>query len=209
MTSKNIFSGRIRSALVLAAALAGVVSLAGCGATLFSASCDGEQAAVRSLLDRGAPLNKGRELWCASAHGHREIVLLLLEKGADPNLIFPDHENEIALIAAIAADRNQVARELIKHGAKVNVADLDGKTPLAMSAIRGNQEMMLELISHGANLDAACKALDTFSEENSYSNVLAQKAKSNLKTLQQQMMVSPVNKPQSTTAGATAVSAIQ
>jgi ankyrin repeat protein len=46
---------------------------------------------VRWLLDKGAAVNEQNELghgamWWASREGHPQVVVLLLERGADPTL---------------------------------------------------------------------------------------------------------------------------
>src|SRR5262249_54098350 len=85
------------------AALAGAGGLAWYGVSLVekihlangltNAANEGDLAAVRSWLDRGADVNAGSSalntetaLMRAAANGHRELVQFLLARGADPNV---------------------------------------------------------------------------------------------------------------------------
>jgi ankyrin repeat protein len=62
----------------------------------------------------------------AAAGGHREIVALLLDKGA--NIETSNHSRRTALVAAAIRDRRDVVLLLLERGADVNVCDLQSKT---------------------------------------------------------------------------------
>lgn len=50
--------------------------------------------------------------------------------------------------------RVEVARVLLEHGAKVNLEDKKGRTPLHRAAVNGTVELMHVLLEHGANAGA-------------------------------------------------------
>jgi ankyrin repeat protein len=100
----------------------------------------------------GAPIKN------AAAGGHIEIVRLLLERGADPNLpeegIAPDGH---ALHSAVVRGHIEIVRLLLKHGAHPNVevessADtLSAALASAGYSTKPNAEMVDLLCSHGAS----------------------------------------------------------
>lgn len=176
MCHKSLFETAIKI-LLSSVGVAAALCCAGCSANLFSASCEGDVEAVSKLLVNGAPVNKDRDLWCASFHGNNEIVGLLLSKNADPNKLFPDHENNIPLLAAVSSGSQATVELLLKHGAKVNLHDSDGNTALSLAAIHNNEAIIKLLIANGAHIDEALKALDSFGECTTYSHLLAQNGK--------------------------------
>ncbi len=59
--------------------------------------------------------------------GNEEIVTLLLENGANPNI--PGGHNETPLHDAVACNRTNIARLLVSYGADVNARNSRGLTP--------------------------------------------------------------------------------
>ena len=59
--------------------------------------------------------------------GNEEIVTLLLENGANPNI--PGGHNETPLNDAVACNRTNIARLLVSYGADVNARNSRGLTP--------------------------------------------------------------------------------
>lgn len=146
--------------------------LVGRGATvdLGMACATGNLARVRELLDQdpslvnrvsnyaGYYLGCGAPIKNAAAGGHLQIVQLLLERGADPNLpeegIAPRGH---ALHSAVVNGHIEIVRLLLEHGAHPNVevessADtLSAALASAGYSTRPNAEMVELLCAHGAS----------------------------------------------------------
>ncbi|QDT54235.1 Ankyrin repeats (3 copies) [Caulifigura coniformis] len=127
----------------------------------------GEIERVRELID-GDPglinrvseystyyVGSGAPLTNAAAKGHLDIVRLLLERGADPNLpeegIAPDGH---ALYSAAANGHHEIARLLLEHGANPNQAVESSADALARAVSNGDQAMIDLLCSYGAATSA-------------------------------------------------------
>jgi hypothetical protein len=89
---------------------------------LCTAAGDGDRAEVERLLERGAsPDAEGidfidRAIVVASSEGHRDIVALLVEHGADVNL--RDSSGHTALYWARAKGYDDISQLLIQAGAR-------------------------------------------------------------------------------------------
>jgi len=70
-----------------------------------------------------------------------EIVRILLEKGADPN-ISDKSENFTALMFAAAEGQAEVVRVLLLHGASWDKTDADGETALDFARSNGHSEVV-------------------------------------------------------------------
>ncbi|KAK0171309.1 hypothetical protein PV328_009054 [Microctonus aethiopoides] len=64
-----------------------------------------------------------------------------------------DENGGTVLTLAASKGKIQFVRELINHGADVNVEDFDHWTPLLCAAKEGHSEVCFELLEHGANLE--------------------------------------------------------
>lgn len=95
---------------------------------------------VSYYVGSGAPLKN------AASAGHLEIVKLLLEHGADPNLpeegIAPHGH---ALYAAVVAGHHAIARLLLEHGAFPN-PEVESSADALSRAISKNDHPMVELL---------------------------------------------------------------
>jgi ankyrin repeat protein len=116
-------------------------------------------ARVQQLLADGAkPDIKDTEGWSGllvcSRNGwpdHHKIVKLLLDAGADLNQKTEEH----ALTPLILAANNGhllIVRELILHGADVNISNSYGP-PIAYASNNGHLEIVKELVKAGAGID--------------------------------------------------------
>ncbi len=122
------------------------------------AAYKGDIARVRELVDRdpsianrvdpynsyypgcGAPLKNG------AVGGHLEIVRLLLERGADPNLAeegIAPHGH--ALYSAVYHGHYEIARLLLEHGAYPN-PEVESSADAVWIAIRNGDARMLQLL---------------------------------------------------------------
>jgi len=127
------------------------------------ACATGNIARVRELLDHDVSLvNRvseydsyyigcGAPIKNAAACGHLDIVKLLLERGADPNLpeegIAPQGH---ALYSAAANGHYEIAKLLLDHGAHPNVEVESSADTLSRAISNGDQKMIELLCSHGA-----------------------------------------------------------
>lgn len=143
---------------------------------------------VRDKLDRGGyinvPVYKGYgPLYWATVYGHADMVELLLENGADPNVNQPDeffilHEaimfnmtEIVALLLRYGADiharcqygltalmyaaimDDAIVQMILQGGADPNACDFTGESPLYTAACYGCTDNVRLLIEHGADVN--------------------------------------------------------
>ena len=91
--------------------------------------------------------------------GYLSIVLLLLERGADPEC--RDHNGQTALYMASSHGYSEVVRSLIDHGANLNTQREDNDntqhvswTPLQVAIHKGHLDIALLLLERGADPDS-------------------------------------------------------
>src|SRR5215510_11820688 len=139
---------------------------------------------IRKLLDKGAnpnalvdntPRGRMREgsprivfataLMRAAFAADRELVKLLLERGADPTIVSRDGETMVSAAAGLAfihgyhrgkspEERLQVVELFVQLGNDVNQPDDYGITPLMAAANYGDVGIIRSLIDAGADLGA-------------------------------------------------------
>jgi uncharacterized protein len=156
------------------AALAGASGLAWYGLSraertrlangLANAANDGDLAAVRAWLDRGADVNAGSPslntetaLMRAAANGRREVVQFLLARGADPNVRHTgigQLQGRTALLFATDSQQAEVVALLLDAGADVNVKDALGETALTLALERARLDLVRLLVDRGADVNA-------------------------------------------------------
>lgn len=137
--------------------------------TLLDAVQEGAADILNSLLQaEGCRVNDlidGRSLlsWACQL-GHADVVAVLLNHGADPNL----HDccesvcTGTPLHEAVEATCSGIVEMLLSHGANSNVQDKEGRPPLALLAIQEvyigrtaeTQQIASNLIKHGAKIDS-------------------------------------------------------
>ena len=120
---------------------------------------DGDLAGVRAYLDAGVDINARDEngstpLHWAALEGHKDIVELLINRGAEVNAT-----SEIGgwtpLHMAASKNHIQVVSFLIKKGADEDAkAIIGGWTPLHWAALEGHKDIVELLIKLGANINS-------------------------------------------------------
>lgn len=89
-------------------------------------------------------------------------AIRLLNRGADPNAAVTkaatlppsDFTQGPLLTNALRGSEQKTALALIAHGAKVNVRDSIGSTPLSLAVVYGMRPVVAALLTHGANVNA-------------------------------------------------------
>lgn len=115
--------------------------------------------AVTALLESGMDVNRIDRVWdgftalhVAAYKGHRAVVKVLIDAGADVNT--RDTSNRLHLGTPLfLAARNghaSVVHQLIKAGANVHLSTSDGLTPLAIAKNYGHCGCEKALIDAGA-----------------------------------------------------------
>ncbi|KAJ7091786.1 ankyrin repeat-containing domain protein [Mycena epipterygia] len=118
--------------------------------TAFQAACEvGRIEFVQRLLDLDADVDLGswddgvNPLQVASCNGNIEIVRLLLEHNANPNVLYA--------VAELQEERTDIVRLLLEKGADPNLRSPSGNNPLRIACWRGHREIACLLIEHGAD----------------------------------------------------------
>src|SRR5262249_576221 len=91
---------------------------------------------------RSTPLHQ------AALSGHVEVVGLLLERGADPNLAASD--GIAPLHYAAQAGHLEIAQMLVEHGANVNALTAMGEPPIHFEKKNQHEALANYLKDHGA-----------------------------------------------------------
>jgi ankyrin repeat protein len=128
-------------------------------AEMLSACVSGDTSAARALLEREPglatiPSGEVTPLRLAAYYGHRELVEVLLDRGA-PHDSPASHYWDFPLHLAARRGHSEVVAALIRHGADVNAGNRGGVTPLLASARQQqNPEVIRLLAEAGADLEA-------------------------------------------------------
>jgi len=138
--------------LVALVAAAGNLSADELGNKLIRAAEEGKLAEVKSLLGQGAGVNSRdgeaqTPLIVAAGKGHRDVVVYLLDNGADINLM--NYRIGVTALGTSVAD-TEMLRLLLDRGADPNA----GYPSLVSAASIGNTEAVKLLLEAGADINA-------------------------------------------------------
>ncbi|KAJ3123096.1 hypothetical protein HK098_002219 [Nowakowskiella sp. JEL0407] len=118
-------------------------------------SSDGNVECASLLLKHGASIDLQNHLTNETAltlaidYGHIDIVKILLENNANPNLIGKNLRSP--LLIAVENHHNEVIELLLSKSADVNLADIFGNFPLYRAAYHEYEDSIKILVAHGAN----------------------------------------------------------
>jgi hypothetical protein len=87
----------------------------------------------------------------ATRNGHKKIVELLLERGADVNVLSLDRGNSPLMEAAVRGDDLSV-RRFLEAGANPNLVSKSGQTALMLAIGEGHKEIVRVLLEYRADL---------------------------------------------------------
>ena len=76
----------------------------------------------------------------ASSYGDVAIADMLLDKGANPNVVPRDETGWTALMAAAAKGHSRVVQLLLERGADTSVHDKNGQTAGALAEVNDHSE---------------------------------------------------------------------
>ncbi len=93
-------------------------------------------------------------LGLAAFFGHREVVELLLARGADVNAVSRNATGYTALTGAVAKGNVAIVAALLAAGANTNHRYGPGYSPLHEAAAKGDSPLVKLLLDHGADPNA-------------------------------------------------------
>jgi Ankyrin repeats (3 copies)/Ankyrin repeats (many copies) len=126
---------------------------------LHAATHLGDLEMVQVLLDYGLDVNTQDRLGSTplnfaleyrSEKLDPEVVRLMLDRGADPNVLARAQGGNTPLHRASRSGRIEIVRLLVEHGASVEVQDNNGKTPMEVASGEQCDEIVKLLLEHRA-----------------------------------------------------------
>ncbi|XP_038952102.1 ankyrin repeat domain-containing protein 26-like isoform X4 [Rattus norvegicus] len=124
---------------------------------IHKAALVGDVATVQRRLRLGKNGTNDRDrndrtiLHYACAHGHPQVVALLLKWNCDIDL--RDSDNSTALIKASQYEQEECLAILLEHGADPNAMDNSGNTALHYAVWHNNTSMATKLLAHHADIN--------------------------------------------------------
>ena len=129
------------------------------GESLHEAAKKGDLDQINRLLETGATAdvmdeNSNTPLYVAVGQGHKDVVELLILKGANVNAVCWLGYTPLHWAVAALGGQTELAELLVAKGASIDAVDHKGKTPLSHAAKIGHTELAELLIAKGANVNA-------------------------------------------------------
>ena len=124
--------------------------------SLIKAAENGNEAAIKSLVDAGANINSVSKdgftplIWTFLSHNNAGVTALL-KNGADPNLV--TLEDDSALTLAAGSKDLKTLEILLKFGGDPNAYGQRGDTALLLAIHRRRWDHMRALLKHGADIN--------------------------------------------------------
>jgi len=109
---------------------------------------------VRADVNAASAIDTLTPLMFAADNGHTEIVRLLLEAGANPNVSMATRDYDTPLLMAIRWEDLELVKLLVLWGATVDACNRKGTTALASASDTGYTDMVEFLIECGADVNA-------------------------------------------------------
>lgn len=130
---------------------------------LYAAAANNKPKVVQCLCEDKANvnvygLNKWTPLTCAVNDGYVEVIKVLLKNGNGVDLEMRDGIRAVGynltpLFHAVKNNQPEIVELLCKAGAKVNVYNNEGDTPLTKAAYEGYTEVVKALLTYGRGID--------------------------------------------------------
>ncbi len=92
-------------------------------------------------------------LLLAADAGHEKIVKLLLERGADPEVLTTSAEGRSPLTAAVRSGHAEVVKVLLKGGSNIYARDRSGSSAPVWAALEGQTTVMTIFLNNGLNVN--------------------------------------------------------
>lgn len=128
---------------------------------LFEAAALGKAGRVKEILSESPRLmnskgfGRATALHFAAFTGHREVVELLLQRGAEVNVRAEGIDDVTPLHSAAAGGHPEIVRLLLAAGARPDARQKGGFVPLHEAARKGDLAMVETLLRYGADANAA------------------------------------------------------
>ena len=133
--------------VAIAASLIGITGCASSGDvdTLYRAAGGGDTSRVLTLLESGVDVNartsdESYALNRAAVYNQAEMVRLLLDRGADPNVQNGEGDTPLICATKYAGGHAATVKLLVEGGTDLMIKDKDGKTALDYAKAKGQQK---------------------------------------------------------------------
>ena len=141
---------RALGAIALCVIASSGTALAGDVEALYQAAGDGKSTQVVALLKSGVNVNertrsKSYALNAAAVENEIDVIRILLDHGADPNVKNSQGDTPLICATKYAGGKAETVELLIKAGTNQDVRDNDGKTALDYAKAKGQQQAVAML----------------------------------------------------------------